>query len=242
MPYKTKLDAWLTGIIEAGWLAALVLAPMFFNVFSSRVFEPDKISLIRTIALVMLLAWVIKILNGGSAWLPAFQTGQNTSQSPPVENSVWRNPFVLPVGLLVLAYLLSTAFSIAPFVSWFGSYQRLQGTYSFLSYVIIAVLTASQLRRPEQFRRIQHAIIATSLPIAIYGIVQHMQQDPLPCVGDVTRLIAANAGNAIFLASYLIMAFCFTLERVYNSFAHFLGGAGEDDQGAMTSQDIPAAA
>lgn len=220
----------------------LVVAPMFFNVFSSRVFEPDKISLIRTIALVMLLAWVIKILNGGSAWLPAFQTGQNTSQSPPVENSVWRNPFVLPVGLLVLAYLLSTAFSIAPFVSWFGSYQRLQGTYSFLSYVIIAVLTASQLRRPEQFRRIQHAIIATSLPIAIYGIVQHMQQDPLPWGGDVTRRIAANAGNAIFLAAYLIMAFFFTLERVYNSFAHFLGGAGEDDQGAMTSQDIPAAA
>ncbi len=241
MTSKTKLDHWCEAIIEAGWLAALVVAPMFFNVFSSRVFEPDKISLIRSIALVMLLAWVIKILNGGPAWLPAVQNGNPTGQAPPIERSVWRNPFILPVGLLVSAYLLSTAFSIAPFVSWFGSYQRLQGTYSFLSYVIIAVLTASQLRRPEQFRRIQHAIIATSLPIAIYGVIQHMQQDPLPWGGDVTRRIAANAGNAIFLAAYLIMAFFFTLERVYNSFAHFLGGT-EDDQTAMTSQDLPAAA
>jgi hypothetical protein len=41
---KTKLDHWCEAVIEAGWLAALVVAPMFFNVFSSRVFEPDKIS------------------------------------------------------------------------------------------------------------------------------------------------------------------------------------------------------
>jgi hypothetical protein len=45
MTSKTKLDHWCEAIIEAGWLAVLVVAPMFFNVFSSRVFEPDKISL-----------------------------------------------------------------------------------------------------------------------------------------------------------------------------------------------------
>ena len=42
---RTNLDAWCIGVIEAGWLAALTLRPLFFNVFSSRVFEPDKISL-----------------------------------------------------------------------------------------------------------------------------------------------------------------------------------------------------
>jgi hypothetical protein len=56
MTQQTKLDRWCTSIIEAGWLAALIVAPLFFNVYSSRVFEPDKISLIRSIALVMLLA------------------------------------------------------------------------------------------------------------------------------------------------------------------------------------------
>jgi hypothetical protein len=62
----------LDAVIEAGWLAALLLAPLFFNVFSSRVFEPDKISLLRSIALVMLLAWLVKVADGGAAWLPPY--------------------------------------------------------------------------------------------------------------------------------------------------------------------------
>ena len=67
MIQKTKLDQWCDAVIEAGWLAALIVAPLFFNVFSSRVFEPDKISLIRTIALIMLLAWLVKVAGGGPA-------------------------------------------------------------------------------------------------------------------------------------------------------------------------------
>ena len=35
--------------------------------------------------------------------------------------------------------------------------------------------------------------------------------------------MAANAGNAIFLAAYLIMAFFLTLERVFSSFVRLLG-------------------
>ena len=237
---KTKLDHWCEAVIEAGWLAALVVAPMFFNVFSSRVFEPDKISLVRSIALVMLLAWVIKVANGGYFWLPAHGADNGSSDQPLASQfrSAWRNPFALPVILLVLAYLISTMFSLATFVSWFGSYQRLQGTYSFLSYVIIAILTAAHLRRPEQLRRLQHTIIITSLPIAIYGVIQHYDHDPLPWGGDVQTRVAANAGNAIFLAAYMIMAFFFTLERVYNSFALLLGAYPRE---AQEDQEMPVA-
>lgn len=221
---RTKLDQWCEGIIEAGWLAALVLAPLFFNVFSSRVFEPDKISLVRTIALVMALAWLVRIAAGGYVFMPPY------APTPPAEpetnaeaaRRLWRNPFFIPVALLVGAYLLSTLFSLAPFVSWFGSYQRLQGTYSFLSYVTIALLTAAHLRRPEQIRRLQHVVVVTSVPIAIYGIIQHYGVDPLPWGGDTTTRVTGNAGNAIFLAAYLIMAFMFVLERLYSSFAVLL--------------------
>ena len=240
MMMKTKLDHWCEAVIEAGWLAALVVAPMFFNVFSSRVFEPDKISLVRSIALMMLLAWVIKIANGGFVWLPAYTTESNgTDNSLSAQlRGVWRNPFVIPVVLLILAYLISTGFSLARYVSWFGSYQRLQGTYSFISYVIIAILTAAHLRRPEQLRRLQHVIIITSLPIAIYGVIQHYDHDPLPWGGDVTTRVAGNAGNAIFLAAYLIMALFFTLERVYNSFALLLGVYPRE---AQEDQELPVA-
>lgn len=241
---KTKLDAWLNGVLEAGWLAALILAPLFFNVFSSRVFEPDKISLIRSIALIMILAWLVKLANGGPPWLPAFRPG-NTPEaaaeeqaSPPLIKRMGRMPLLIPILILVAAYLISTSLGVARFVSWWGSYQRLQGTYTFLSYVTIALLAMGHLRHPDQIRRMQHTIVITSLPIAIYGVIQHLQVDPLPWGGDTTTRVASNAGNAIFLAAYLIMAFFFTLERVYSSFAYLLGYKPPSH---AESQDIPTA-
>ena len=62
---NTKFSRFLEAIIEAGWLAALIIVPLFFNVHSSRVFEPDKLSLLRSIALVMAVAWLIKLANDG---------------------------------------------------------------------------------------------------------------------------------------------------------------------------------
>ena len=147
-------------------------------------------------------------------------------------------PLLVPILLLVAAYLISTFFGVARFVSWWGSYQRLQGTYTFLSYIVIALLTIAHLRRPDQIRRLQHTIVVTSLPIAIYGVIQHLQVDPLPWGGDTTTRVAGNAGNAIFLAAYLIMAFFFTLERVYSSFAYLLGYKPPSH---AESQDIPTA-
>ena len=173
---KTKLDHWCEGVIEAGWLAALIVAPMFFNVFSSRVFEPDKISLVRTTALLMLVAWLVKVANSSQLWLPAYGAANNgDGDDPPDRPSLGQRllkiPFLLPILLLIMAYGISTIFSVARFVSWWGSYQRLQGTYSFISYVIIALLTIAHLLTPGQLRRLQHVIIAVSIPISIYGII-----------------------------------------------------------------------
>ena len=235
----TKLQTWCESIIEAGWLAALIVTPLFFNVYSSRVFEPDKISLLRTIALVMLLAYLVKLADGGRAWLPPGAPGPggagpaDQDEAPvPWPQRLLRMPFALPVLLLVAAYLVSTALSVAPSVSWWGSYQRLQGTYTFLSYIVVATLTAAHLRRPDQLRRLQHTVILTSLPIAIYGVIQHYDIDPLPWGGDVVTRVSANAGNPIFLAAYLIMAFFLTLERIYSSFAYLLTAQVDENGGA----------
>jgi predicted Zn-dependent protease len=249
---RSKLDRWCDAVLEAGWLAAVVVAPLFFNVFSSRVFEPDKISLVRTLALTMAVVWLVKVANGGFAWLPV--AGSNgpgmangaletdSTGSPEVTGQNWRgfvrNPFFIPVALLIVAYTISTIFSVAGFVSWFGSYQRLQGTYSFFAYVLIGGLTAATLRRPEQIRRLQHAIIIVGLACSIYGVVQHYDIDPLPWGGDTTIRVAGNAGNSIFLGAVLIITFFVTLERVFSSFVRLLGigqPVGADTQDWQTS-------
>lgn len=216
----TKLSRLCEAFIEAGWLAAVIVVPLFFNVHSSRVFEPDKISLLRSIALLMAAAWLIKVVNDG---IGRRSPDESDNQPRP---GLWQRmrstPLVLPTLLLVLAYLISTVFSLTPRISLMGSYQRLQGTYTTLSYIVIFFLVLGHLRRPEQWRRLAYAIILTSLPIAIYGILQHRGADPLPWGGDVQRRVAANMGNAIFVAAYLLMAFFLTLQRTLWHFGRVL--------------------
>jgi tetratricopeptide (TPR) repeat protein len=207
---QTRLSRICDAIIEAGWLAALIVTPLFFNTFSNRVFEPDKLHLLRSIALAMAVAWGIQLLD----------TGLNLQKGGP---GVWARlratPLVLPTLLLVGSYLLSTALSVVPRISFFGSYVRMQGTLSFLSYVLIFAAVLTHLRSRAQVDRILHAIILVSLPISIYGIMQQAGLDPLPWGGDVRDRVAANMGNSIFVAAYLIMAVFLTLERLLDSLA-----------------------
>ncbi|MBC7260843.1 MAG: O-antigen ligase family protein, partial [Chloroflexi bacterium] len=222
---RTKLSVFCDKVLEASWLLAVIVAPLFFNIYSSRVFEPDKLSLVRSIALVMIVAWLIKVMDG-SAWesTRAAAEGEKNSTGAPV--GLWqrlsRTPFVLPTILLMGAYILSTLLSVAPHISLWGSYVRLQGTYTTFSYIVIFFLMLTTMRYREQVDRLCSTIILTSLPISLYGILQHFDLDSLPWSGDVTQRVAANMGNSIFVAAYLIMALPITLARVLESFSALL--------------------
>jgi len=219
---RTRVGAWCERIIEAGWLVALIVVPLFFNLYSSRVFEPDKLALLRTIATVMAATWLIKVIDEGR--VAAETQGERLSRGL---GMALRTPLVAPMVALAAVYLLATALSVVPSVSLWGSYQRLQGTYSTLSYMVIALLMIGTMRRREQWRRVVTVIILTSLPIALYGVAQHYSLDPLPWGGDVTTRVAANMGNAIFVAAYLIMVVPLTLARIIGLQGAVLAQLGE---------------
>jgi tetratricopeptide (TPR) repeat protein len=217
----TKLSLLCDKLIEAGWLAAVILVPLWFNIYSARTFEPDKITLMRSIALLMVLAWCIKVAEAGIGRLRNSGSTPAESDAEPTQRSLWRRmldvPLLLPVLLVVFAYLLSTALSISPSVALWGSYQRMQGTYTALSYIVIFAFVASHLRSRAQLDRLMTTIILTSLPVGLYGIIQRYGLDPLPWAGDVQTRVASSLGNAIFVASYLIMAIPPTLARLLNA-------------------------
>ncbi len=209
---STRLSAFLDGILEAGWLSAIVVTPLFFNIYSSRVFEPDKLTTLRSIALMMAAAWLAR-------WVEERLEGKAEREQ---QRLSWRTPLMAPTLLTAAVYLLSTLFSITPYVSFFGSYQRLQGTFTTFSYIVIFLIILDRMRTRAQVDRFITTLILNSLPIALYGFVQHSQRDPLPWGGDVTSRIASNMGNPIFVAAYLIMAAFPTLARVVGSFRSIL--------------------
>ncbi len=206
---STRLSAFLDGVLEAGWLAAIVVTPLFFNIYSSRVFEPDKLTTLRSIALVMAAVWLVRLVE-------EWASGQR------ITRLTWRTPLLLPTLATVLIYLVSTAFSVTPYTSFFGSYQRLQGTFTMLSYITVFLIILDRMRTRAQVDRFITTLILNSLPIALYGFVQHFQRDPLPWGGNVTKRVASNMGNAIFVAAYLIMCVPPTLSRVVDAFRSIL--------------------
>lgn len=222
---ESRLSRWCEGLLEAAWLVAVLAIPLFFNIHSERVFEPDKIALLRSIALIMVAAWLIRFIDN-RGWR------NRTALRWSNPEAVWHKPFVLPVLLLVAVYAVATMFSVTPGASWAGSYQRLQGTYTTLSYVVILALMATTIRRPEQIRRVVTVMIVASIPVSLYGILQHFGHDPLPWGGNVQARVAGHLGNAIFIAAYLIMVVPLTVARIVESFQNIL----TDDQ--MAASDV----
>lgn len=211
---KTKLSILCDSIIEAGWLIAVVSVPLFFNIYTARTFEPDKITLLRIITAIMVLASLVSTIEHGVV--------VTRDDGKSIKQRFWewiKMPFVLPTLIFSLSYIISALLSISPEVSFWGSYQRLQGTYSMLSYIIVFVMIAAHLRTREQIDRLVSIIILTSVPVSLYGIVQKFGLDPLPWAGDVTSRVASTLGNAIFVSSYLIMVMPLTMMRLVKSMA-----------------------
>jgi tetratricopeptide (TPR) repeat protein len=216
---QTTIALWCERIIEAGWLFALVFIPSYFNLLSSRHFEPDKATSLRAIVLIMVAAGVIRALDLRSH-TPARAESAPSAESLP--KRAWQRlnaiPLALPTLLYVLVFLFATAVSVVPATSFWGSYQRLQGTYTNLSYVGLAMMIVLTLRRREQLERLITVAILGSLPAVGYGLVQHYQIDPLPWKGDVVSRVASTMGNSIFVAAYLLMIVPFAIYRAIVAF------------------------
>lgn len=208
-PMGTKLSVFCDKVIEGGGLVAVVLVPLFFNPYSSRTFEPDKITLLRSIALVMALAWLVKV---SEEW--GREQGQTLQER---ERVFLRTPLILPALLVALIYLFATITSLVPHFSFWGSYQRLQGDYTTLSYLVIFFLSLQVLRSREQLERLLTVVLLTSWPIALYGIMQHYGLDPIgwSTAGESVALrVISTMGNPIFVAAYLIMVVPLTISRL----------------------------
>jgi tetratricopeptide (TPR) repeat protein len=214
---SSRLSAFCDRALEAGWLLAVAITPVFFNVYSSRVFEPDKLTTLRALAIVMAILWLTRFAD----------EKLHSGRSPGNGNGLdvrfdLETPMVLPAVLTMVVYLISTAFSLVPYTSLIGSYQRLQGTHTLFAYLVIFFALLTGMRTRRQLSRLITMLILSSLPVALYGIIQHNGLDPLPWAGDVTRRVASNMGNAIFVAAYLVMIVPLTASRIIQSFGDIL--------------------
>lgn len=215
---QTNLSLFCNRVTEAGWLAAAIVTPLFFNIFTEITFEVGKVTLLRSIALVMTAVWLIRVVETE----PKVQDGEKGGLASITRHLVSRNPLAIPALIFAAVYIFTTITSVIPRVSLWGSYQRWQGTYTTLSYIAIFLITSYVLRTREQLDRLITVIILVSLPISLYGFMQHYRLDPVPWAGEVAWRVISTLGNPIFVAAYLIMVVPLTLGRLVRSFSSLL--------------------
>jgi len=207
---KSSLQHLAEKLLESGWLIALIVVPTFFNLQTLRIFEEEKALLLRSLAVFLCLVAAILLLEQGMKSL-LHQL-----------RSIWRLPLVRWCVLSGALYLLSTAWSIAPSLSFWGTYVRRQGTLTNLSYMVFFFLILLLLRSRQQLNRLLTAVMLASVPAALYAVLQHWNMDPiswdLRLDLNITGRVSSVSGHPIFLAAYLVMVVPLTVAKLIEHF------------------------
>lgn len=223
----TKLQELSSALLEAGWLLAVVIAVVFLNPFARQSFDPAKVFLFRSLALLLLALLIIRELEIHE------HIGQVSGR---VYRAVSQTPFVRVVLAWVLVNGVATLLSVSPRHSFWGSYLRAAGMYTLLSYFVLFVAVLRVLRRPDQLERLVNVLLVASFPVALYGVFQHFG---ITLLGFTDRIVvvteraASTIGNAIFLGGYLVMVVPLTVSRLVGSLQDWL-----DDRGAASGSRI----
>lgn len=204
----SKLHRYSVGLMEACWLTAVIVVPLIFSPQAAIGFEPFRTLYLRVFAFVLLIAWTIRM-----------------AEPLPNETSLadlWRTPIRANWTACLLIFfsslIISTAFSVDPSQSFWGSYMR-QGTLTEICCLGFLVSVAAELRSEAQIHRLVTALIVPTIPISIHAILQRAGIDSLMPSSGAGERVFGLAGNPIYLAAYLGMVFPFTVMRVM-AFVH----------------------
>ena len=202
LPVTSRLAAACSAGMEACWLAALVVATLFFNTHSTRIFEPDKLALVRTLALVVAALAVTRAIDSG--WNP-LRTKLSFPSGASLRAWLAANPLPAVAALYLLFTLISTAFSISPTQSIWGSHARAQGLHSLLAYAMFALAAYTQIRTARQLWRLLDTLIFISVPLSFYGVMQRFGLDTYQWQQFFTQTrITSTLGNPIFVGGFLV--------------------------------------
>jgi len=211
-----RINKYCDGLIESAWLLALIVTPLFFISDLFRSFEAPKIFIFRSIVFFALAAWLIK----GIAHI---QPGVRIRHRINFSRQFHDLPILYPVLGLLLVYLISTVFSISPRTSLMGSYIRLEGALTLITYLILFVIMIFNLRTRQQVERLVAVLALVCMGVDQYAILQHFHLDPFywPDVEKTSRVIS-TIGQPIFTAVFLVMAFFVLLSRSILAIQDFL--------------------
>lgn len=158
--------------IQYSFYAILFLTPLVLHPKTLELFEFNKLMLVYGVSLVILFFWISKMMLMGRIIFK-------------------RTPFDIPIFLFLLSQIISTIFSIDPYVSFWGYYTRFNGgllslaTYIFLYYAFVSNFLHKPQKEENVFITPSYKMIFVSIlsgiAVALWGFPSHFGRD-LTCL------------------------------------------------------------
>jgi len=147
-------------VIEYFFYLLVFSVPLYFSSSTSELFEFNKLWLTFGITIIIVAAWIIKMLAEGKF-------------------KIQRTLLDIPIGLFLLSQIISTIISIDPHTSIWGYYSRFNGgLLSIVAYIILYYAFVSNLLETKYVKRILKISLLSGFFVAAWGFPSHFGYDP----------------------------------------------------------------
>lgn len=154
-----KLITYCDRIIEYSFYALFLLVPLVFSGDTSELFELNKMWLTFGITAIIGATWASKMVLEKRI-------------------TIQRTPIDLLLMLFLVSQIISTIFSLDPYVSWWGYYSRFNGgLLSTICYIILFYAFVSNLQLKQVWKTLFVSLIA-GLCVSLWGFPSHFGYDP----------------------------------------------------------------
>lgn len=169
---------------------------IIFSQFISP-FHFGKVVVFRSLVEIMAVFYFILILKDRS-YLPS------------------RHPLLIIFALFTLVFGVSTSISVNPYLSFWGSLERMGGLWSFIHYLVYFIILISVFKTREDWLRLFKLAIFVGVLSAFYGFGQ--KTDIKFFIGSGQRArIFGTIGNAALFAGYQIVILFLALSLALSS-------------------------
>lgn len=140
------------------------------------------------------------------------------------------------ISILLVPWLLSltvsTALSPAPWESFLGSAERMQGVLAMILYIVHFLFCLSIFAEPRTQKVFFNLTIGIGAVLSGYAILQHFNLDPfdLADITDASGRAFATLGHPNFLGQWLIFPMMILASSLFCHFDHILSFRAESPQ------------
>jgi len=179
------------------------ITPLLVTPFTDELFEFPKMIFVYLVTSFVLFLFTLKMILGKKI-------------------TIKKNPFIIPLVLVLIISTISTIFSKHPPTSFFGYYTRFNG--GLLSIFCYAILTfiCMQEFKSEEIKKILSTLLGSATIVATYGILQRFGIDRNYWVEHSWKRVFSTLGQPNWLASFLILTIPYTFIETITNILLFL--------------------